>query len=71
MMIKKFAAALCAMAMTTAMFTACGDSDSSSKSEASSKKAETTTTTTAAAESAAKYQTSGSFCGIVSGPQHQ
>ncbi len=54
MKVKKIAAALCAMAMTTAMFTACGDSDSSSKSEASSKKAETTTTTTtAAAESAA------------------
>ncbi len=52
MKIKKFAAALCAMAMTTAMFTACGDSDSSSKSEASSKKAETTTTTTAAEVSA-------------------
>lgn len=53
MKIKKIAAALCAMAMTTAMFTACGDSDSSSKSDTSSKKAETTTTTTAAEETPA------------------
>ncbi|MBR1423331.1 MAG: hypothetical protein IJ571_07830 [Ruminococcus sp.] len=50
MMIKKIAAAICAMAMTTAMLTACGDSDSSSKSDASSKKAETTTTTAAETE---------------------
>ncbi len=49
MKIKKIAAALCAMAMTTAMLSACGDTDSSSKSDASSKKAETTTTTTTTA----------------------
>lgn len=59
MKIKKLAAALCAMAMTTAMFTACGDSDSSSKSDTSSKKAETTTTTAAEETPAASEAESG------------
>ena len=57
---RKIAAALCAALMTAAMFTACGDSDSSSKSDKSSSKAEassvaetTTTTTTTTAETEA------------------
>lgn len=45
---KKLAAVLCAFAMSTAMLTACGDSDSSSDS--AKKDDKTTTTTTAAAE---------------------
>ena len=58
MSMKRLLAALCAAVMTAAMFTACGDSDSSSKGESSSKAeassaAQTTTTTAAAPESEA------------------
>lgn len=49
MTIKKLSAVLCAFAMSTAMLTACGDSDSSASGD-SKKKDDTTTTTTTAAD---------------------